>query len=153
MSAKELQAPADIFFRLFCKFFVNQKKWLSEPKQPAKSQAAAHVRHYKWYVGFLLRQLFPRNNSNSYSISYSISISYSTSHCAPHVSQCASYGAQGVITLVVQGFSDTSRTMWASSPTDSMENLVDFHQQKSPGGAYRRLVRRNITLFTVEIGA
>ena len=29
----------------------------------------------------------------------------------------------------------------------------DFHQQKSPGGAYRRLVRRNTTLFTVEIGA
>ena len=29
----------------------------------------------------------------------------------------------------------------------------DFHQQKSPGGANRRLVRRNITLFTVEIGA
>ena len=29
----------------------------------------------------------------------------------------------------------------------------DSHQQKSPGGAYRRLVRRNITLFTVEIGA
>ncbi len=24
---------------------------------------------------------------------------------------------------------------------------------QSPGGAYRRLVRRNITLFTVEIGA
>ena len=94
--------------------------------------------HYKWYVGFLLRQLFPRNNSNSYSISYSISISYSTSHCAPHVSQCASYGAQGVITLVVQGFSDTGGTMWASSPTDSTENLIDFHQQKSPGGAYRR---------------
>ena len=111
------------------------------------------VRHYKWYVGFLLRQLFPRNNSNSYSISYSISISYSTSHCAPHVSQCASYGAQGVITLVVQGFSDTGGTMWASSPTDSTGTLVDFHQQKFPGGAYRRLVRRNITLFTVEIGA
>ena len=132
MSAKELQAPADIFFRLFCKFFVNPKKRLSEPKQPAKSQAAARVRHYKWYVGLLLRQLFPRNNSNSYSISYSISISYSMSHCAPHVSQCASYGAQGVITLVVQGFSDTSGTMWASSPTDSTENLIDFHQQKFP---------------------
>ena len=29
----------------------------------------------------------------------------------------------------------------------------DFHQQKFPGGANRRLVRRNITLFTVEIGA
>ena len=27
------------------------------------------------------------------------------------------------------------------------------HQQKSPGGAYRRLVRRNTTLFTLEIGA
>ena len=27
------------------------------------------------------------------------------------------------------------------------------HQQKSPGGANRRLVRRNITLFTLEIGA
>ena len=144
MSAKELQAPADIFFRLFCKLFVNPEKRLSEPKQPAKSQAAARVRHYrvrhyrvrhyKWYVGFLLRQLFPRNNSNS----YSISISYSTSHCAPHVSQCASYGAQGVITLVVQGFSDTGGTMWASSPTDSMGILIDFHQQKSPGGAYRR---------------
>jgi hypothetical protein len=26
MSAKELQAPADIFFRLFCKFFVNPEK-------------------------------------------------------------------------------------------------------------------------------
>ena len=142
MSAKELQAPADIFFRLFCKLFVNPEKRLSEPKQPAKSQAAARVRHYrvrhyrvrhyKWYVGFLLRQLFPRNNSNSYSISYSISISYSTSHCAPHVSQCASYGAQGVITLVVQGFSDTGRTMWASSPTDNTGTLVDFHQQKFP---------------------
>ena len=149
MSAKELQAPADIFFRLFCKFFVNPKKWLSEPKLPAKSQAAARVRHYKWYGGFLLRQLFPRNNSNS----YSISISYSTSHFAPHVSQCASYGVQGVITLVVQGFSDTGGTMWASSPTDNTGTLVDFHQQKSPGGAYRRLVRRNTTLFTVEIGA
>ena len=29
----------------------------------------------------------------------------------------------------------------------------DSYQQKSPGGANRRLVRRNITLFTVEIGA
>ncbi len=29
----------------------------------------------------------------------------------------------------------------------------DSHQQNSPGGAYRRLVRRNTTLFTVEIGA
>ena len=29
---------------------------------------------------------------------------------------------------------------------------IDSHQQKSPGGANRRLVRRNITLFTVEIG-
>ena len=27
------------------------------------------------------------------------------------------------------------------------------HQQNSPGGAYRRLVRRNTTLFTLEIGA
>ena len=88
-----------------------------------------------------------------YYISYSISISYSTSHCAPHVSQCASYGAQGVISLVVQGFSDTGGTMWVSSPTDSTGTLVDFHQQKSPGGAFRRLVRRNITLFTLEIGA
>ena len=26
MSAKELQAPADIFFRLFCKLFVNPEK-------------------------------------------------------------------------------------------------------------------------------
>ncbi len=30
---------------------------------------------------------------------------------------------------------------------------IDSHQQNSPGGAYRRLVRRNTTLFTVEIGA
>ena len=30
---------------------------------------------------------------------------------------------------------------------------IDSHQQKSPGGAYRRLARRNTTLFTVEIGA
>ena len=30
---------------------------------------------------------------------------------------------------------------------------IDSHQQKSPGGANRRLVRRNTTLFTVEIGA
>ena len=29
---------------------------------------------------------------------------------------------------------------------------INSHQQKSPGGANRRLVRRNITLFTVEIG-
>ena len=69
------------------------------------------------------------------------------------MSQCASYGAQGVITLVVQGFSDTGGTMWASSSTDSTGTLVDFHQQKSPGGAYRRLVRRNTPLFPVEIGA
>ena len=69
------------------------------------------------------------------------------------MSQCASYGAQGVITLVVQDFSDTGGTMWASSPTDNTGTLVDFHQQKSPGGAYRRLDRRNTTLFTVEIGA
>ena len=32
--------------------------------------------------------------------------------------------------------------------------LVNFHQQNSPpGGANRRLVRRNTTLFTLEIGA
>ncbi len=31
--------------------------------------------------------------------------------------------------------------------------ITNSHQQKSPGGANRRLVRRNITLFTVEIGA
>ena len=30
---------------------------------------------------------------------------------------------------------------------------IDSHQQKSPGGANRRLVRRNTTLFTLEIGA
>ena len=30
--------------------------------------------------------------------------------------------------------------------------LVNSHQQNSPGGAYRRLARRNITLFTFEIG-
>ena len=30
---------------------------------------------------------------------------------------------------------------------------INSHQQKSPGGANRRLVRRNTTLFTVEIGA
>ena len=30
---------------------------------------------------------------------------------------------------------------------------IDSHQQKSPGGAYRRLARRNTTLFTLEIGA
>ena len=30
---------------------------------------------------------------------------------------------------------------------------IDSHQQNSPGGANRRLVRRNTTLFTVEIGA
>ena len=30
---------------------------------------------------------------------------------------------------------------------------IDSHQQNSPGGAYRRLARRNITLFTVETGA
>ena len=30
---------------------------------------------------------------------------------------------------------------------------IDSHQQNSPGGAYRRLVRRNITIFTPEIGA
>ena len=30
--------------------------------------------------------------------------------------------------------------------------LVNSHQQNSPGGAYRRLARRNITLFTLEIG-
>ena len=29
----------------------------------------------------------------------------------------------------------------------------DSHQQNSPGGANRRLVRRNTTLFTLEIGA
>ena len=30
---------------------------------------------------------------------------------------------------------------------------IDSHQQNSPGGANRRLVRRNTTLFTLEIGA
>ena len=30
---------------------------------------------------------------------------------------------------------------------------IDSHQQNSPGGANRRLARRNTTLFTVEIGA
>ena len=35
----------------------------------------------------------------------------------------------------------------------SPEDITFFDQQKSPGGANRRLVRRNTTLFTVEIGA
>ena len=35
----------------------------------------------------------------------------------------------------------------------SPEDITFFDQQNSPGGANRRLVRRNTTLFTVEIGA
>ena len=39
-------------------------------------------------------------------------------------------------------------------PKISQETVtIDSHQQNSPGGAYRRLVRRNTTLFTLEIGA
>ena len=35
----------------------------------------------------------------------------------------------------------------------SPEDITFFDQQNSPGGAYRRLARRNTTLFTLEIGA